>query len=98
MENIIHFIINSLSPYLYIEYTIAIILFTQLVKKAFNELQWHPKWTTFWVTFILGVLGAIIKISYQHETIEPFKLINSFALACLAYDYLIKVILDWVKK
>lgn len=94
---LINFILNSLNPYLYIEYTFAIILVTQLVKKAFNEVNWHPKWTTFWVTFVLGVLGAIIKLSVQHDQIDAFKLINSFAIACLAYDYVVKVFIDWIK-
>lgn len=89
---------NALSPYLYVEYTVAIIVLTQLFKKAFEELNWHPKWTTFWVTAALGIIGAILKLVVQHETVDPFKLINSFGAACLAYDYVVKEIIDRYRK
>lgn len=82
------------NPYIYIEYVLAVIFLTELVKKAFAEADLHPKWITLGVAVVMAVVGVVIQISILHNAIEFWKLVTSVGVACMFYDYILKVIKD----
>ena len=91
----IHELVN---PYIYIEYVLAVVLLTEMVKKAFAEADLHPKWVTLGVAVVMAIVGMIIQLSILNNAIEFWKLISSVGVACLFYDYIIKVIKDKFSK
>ena len=80
--------------YIYPEYTLAIIVLTEVIKRAFSELDHHPKWTGLGVGIVLGILGAMIKLEVQHESIDFFKMVLSFGVSVIGYDYFWKPVKD----
>lgn len=87
-------LLSFFSPYVYIEYVLAVLLFTELVKKAFAEADLHPKWVTLGVAIVMAIVGVVIQLSILHNAIEFWKLITSVGVSCLCYDYLLKPIKD----
>lgn len=88
-------IIQSINEYVYPAYMVAIVLMTALVRHLFKGIDYsiHPKWVTLIVAAILAVVGFAFR-ALMNESYEIFKVLNSFGLACLGYDYFWKVIKD----
>lgn len=84
-------ILNEISRYTYPEYILAVLFTTALVRWLFTGIDRaiHPKW----ITFIVGVVLAGLRMLHPGE-IEIFKVIVSFALATISYDYCWKIIKD----
>ena len=94
----------DLSKYIYWEYSLAVLLFSELVKMLLKnvQLKWiqeivvvNPKWLTLIVAVILGV-GDWVFIDRG----EPnyYQLIISFGLAVLGYDYGLKLVKDMISR
>lgn len=83
--------------YVYIEYIISILLFTELLKKYLAKPKskfWsHPKWLTLAVSIGLGIIEAKYKMTTE-EGLNYSKLFISFGVTTIFYDYLIKIIKD----
>ena len=75
----------ELSNYIYIEFTLAIILLTEIAKKMFPIA--HPKWPTLGI----AVVGAVAEW-FLRESPDVWTLIISFSVAVLGYDYVVKLI------
>lgn len=92
-------ILIPINTYIYPEYVLAVILFTALVRYMFYGIDnvVHPKWITLIVGLILGVAGYAIK-TLQGEQYELFKVLISFGLSTLGYDYFWKVVKDLIKQ
>ena len=84
--------------HIYIEYTLAVIVITEVIKRALAEGNLQPKWITAAVAVVLGVVGVIIKIQVQHEAIDFWRMLTSFGVSIIGYDYLLKPILDRFNK
>lgn len=90
--------IGALSTYVYSEYVIAVIVITALVRKMFSGIDYaiHPKWVTLVVATILGMIGYAFR-TLSHQEYELFKVLTSFGVSCLGYDYLWKPIQDSIR-
>lgn len=88
-------ILQQINNYLYPEYVVAVIVITALVRKLFYGIDQviHPKWITLIIGVILGVVGYAMK-TLQEEQYDVFKVLISFGLSTLGYDYFWKVITD----
>ena len=84
--------------HIYIEYTLAVIMTTELLKRALNEADLHPKWITAIVAFVLGIVGVMIKLEVQKEAIDFWRMLTSFGVSIIGYDYLFKPIADRFKR
>ena len=76
---------------MYVEYTVAVILFTELIRKQMNL---HAKWVSLLVGVIFAGLGVVLKTIALHEGVSVWKLIISYSMANVFYDYVLKVIKD----
>jgi hypothetical protein len=90
--------------YIYWEYSIAVLLFSELIKllvkgstsKFLNTITFdRPKWMVLIVAIILGI-GDWIFIDKGAP--NYYQLLISFALAVVGYDYGLKLIKDLIKK
>jgi hypothetical protein len=79
------------NPFIYVEYTIAVILFTELLKM---KTGLHAKWVSLVVGVVFGLLGVFLKLFILAEGVQVWKLLISFAVANVFYDYVLKVIYD----
>lgn len=88
-------IFDTISQYVYPGYMVAVIISTALVRSLFKGIDYsiHPKWVTLVVASILAIVGYALK-AFMAESYSVFKVINSFGLACLGYDYFWKVVKD----
>lgn len=82
------------NPFIYVEYTIAVILFTELLKK---KLGVHAKWTSLIVGVVFALMGIFLRTIVLHEGVNVWKLIISYSVANVFYDYVLKVIIDKLK-
>jgi len=83
--------------HIYIEYVLGVFVLTEVIKRAFAEAELSPKWVTAAVAVVLGVVGVIIKIQLQHEAIDFWKMVASFGVTMIGYDYIWKPIADKLK-
>lgn len=79
------------NPFIYVEYTVAVILFTQLLKA---KTCLHAKWTSLIVGLVFAAVGIVLKVIVLHEGMGVWKLITSYSVANVFYDYILKVITD----
>lgn len=88
-------ILQTINEYIYPEYVVAVVLITALVRSMFKGIDYavHPKWITLAVAVIMAIVGYAFK-AMMNEPYQVFKVITSFGLACLGYDYFWKVIKD----
>jgi hypothetical protein len=94
MDPIENMIPPFLISYIYVEYTVAVVIMTELLKRAVSEMDYHPKWIGGAVALVLAGIGIFLKLIVFHTQVEFFKLVTSFGVSVLAYDYLIKPIKD----
>lgn len=83
-----------MSDYIYPQYVVCIMIISELIKKSLSEAFIHAKWITFGVAFVFGVVGVIIQLDLLHQEVDFFRMVTSFGVACLGYDYVIKPIKD----
>lgn len=79
------------NPFLYVEYTIAVILFTELLKQ---KTGMHYKWVSLIVGLVFAIIGVFLKVIVLHDGVNVWKIITSYAVANVFYDYVLKVIYD----
>lgn len=82
--------------YIFPEMTIGIVLITMIVRTQVSRLVQAK-----WVTLVVALFGAAIQfILHVVETpevdFEFWKAVNSMGIAVIAYDYVVKVIKDWI--
>lgn len=95
----------DLSKYLYIEYTIGVIVVAEIFKFFLSKIpkpfiQYisvkEPKWISLIVATVLAVIDwALIG---KFGTFHFYQMTMSFAIAVLGYDYVWKIIKDAVSK
>ena len=88
-------ILNQVSQYLYPEYVITVIVVTALVRYIFKGIDGaiHPKWITLFVGIVLGLVGFAWR-TFAAADVSVFKVLISFGVATLGYDYFWKPIKD----
>ena len=103
----------DLLKYIYIEYSIAVLVCTELVRFFVSKLQYswaqyigvtQPKWITLIVAILLAV-GDWFFIG-NAKTFNLYQMLISFGVAVLGYDYIYKLVKDqfgslvkaWTKK
>jgi hypothetical protein len=95
---------QDLIKYIYWEYTVAVLFFTEVFKLLFKDTTskfiykiavYNPKWLTLILAVVIGV-GDWIFIDRG----EPnyYQLLISFGLSVLGYDYGLKIIKDLINK
>lgn len=91
----------ELSKYIYIEYSIAVIIMADVTKMFLSKIdkpffqyiaKKEPKWTTLFVAIILAVLDWAVVSKGQHFNF--YQMILSFGISILGYDYAWKLIKD----
>lgn len=90
-------LLNDVLEIFDIRYTICVILISYLIIQSFKKIIPIKYKTSLkrLISIIAGVILAFLfKIQYQMEMLE---LLPSFLLSIIAYDYLIKRLLDKVK-
>lgn len=94
----------DLSKYIYWEYSLAVIIITDMVKLLFKKVDWkfiqtimrdNPKWITLMVAVTLSILDWFIFSTGQ--AFHFFQFVISFGIAVLGYDYIFKLIKDQFK-
>lgn len=92
-------IFNQINLYIYPEYVVAVIVITALVRYLFYGIDKaiHAKWITLVIGVVLGVVGYALK-TLASEQYDFFKVLISFGVSTLGYDYLWKVIKDTINK
>lgn len=85
MENLIF----EIHQYLYIEYTIAVVVVTELLRYLVSGIDRRikPRYLTAVLGLLLGVIGW-----YMYEGIDLWKAIISFSIAIIGYQYFWKPI------
>lgn len=95
----------ELSKYIYWEYSLAVLVVTELVRVLTKDIQTHftqkiivrfPKWITLFVAIFLSVCDWLIFSKGQN--FHFFQFVISFGVAVLGYDYVWKLIKDQFKK
>lgn len=95
----------DLSKYIYIEYSIAVIILSDVVKMFLSKIdkpffqyigKKEPKWTTLFVAIILAVLDWAIVGGGKHFNFYQMSL--SFGISILGYDYAWKLIKEAIMK
>lgn len=81
---------SFIKEYIYLEYTLAVIVMTWLVRAAVPKVDkmFNPKITSAFVGIIVGVVG----IFYKHIILDAehvMKFLISFSMASFIYDYTI---------
>lgn len=82
------------NPYVYVEYVLAVLMFTEVIKKAVQEADLHPKWVTFGVAVVMALVGVVLETGLMHNAVNFWKLITSFGVSIIGYDYFMKPIKD----
>lgn len=89
----------ELSKYIYFEYSLAVLVLTDMVKMLLKNIQIgfiqfvvvdNPKWLTIIVAIILSVLDWLV-IGNANK-FHLFQYIISFGVAVMGYDYIWKLI------
>lgn len=95
----------ELSKYIYIEYSLAVLILTDLIKTLLKGVQLKfvqfitvdsPKWLTLFVAVFLSVLDWLVigNVNKFHL----FQYIISFGVAVMGYDYIWKLAKDqWTR-
>lgn len=95
----------DLLKYIYIEYAITVLIFTDLAKWLVKKIDkpWaqylavkEPKWLTLIVAAILSVADYLL-IS-RGDSFNFYQALISFGVAVLGYDYIWKLIKDQFKR
>lgn len=95
----------ELSKYIYIEYTIAVLLFSELSKILLKKVPQkfiqfiavtEPKWLTLMIAVVFAI-GDWLFVSKGHN-FNFYQMAISFGLAVLGYDYGLKLIKDLFTK
>lgn len=91
----------DLAKYIYIEYTVAVLLFSELAKILLKKMniKWiqfiaveEPKWLTLIVAVIFSLADWIFVSKGGHFNF--YQTAISFGLAVLGYDYGLKIVKD----
>lgn len=79
---------NSVAEYLYLEYAVAIMIVTEMVRYLVPGIdkKVQPKFVVLIVASMLSIPGYLL---YQ-DTFNLFKSMTSFAFAVIGYDYVWK--------
>lgn len=94
----------DLWKYVYWEYSIAVLFFTEMFKMLLKDLPniWvqrvvviNPKWLTLIIAVILGI-GDWIFI--DRGAPNYYQILISFGLAVIGYDYGLKLFKDLIKR
>ncbi len=90
-------IFGLFDQYIYVEYLIAVIVVTELLKNYVSTTRIHIKWLTL---IIAGILSPVEYFVTQMTgaSIDWWKVIISFAVSVISYDYVWKVVKDWLAK
>jgi hypothetical protein len=95
----------DLSKYIYVEYSIAVIIFADVVKMFLSKIdkpffqyiaKKEPKWTTLFVAIILAILDWLIVSKGQN--FHFYQMAISFGVSVLGYDYAWKLLKDAITK
>ena len=83
----------------YITYSIAVVMFTAAVRYSFfSKTDLGPKWITLMVGIVLGAIEFFMGWINLETQNEFFMLVASMGAAVVFYDYIIKTLLDLLKK
>lgn len=83
----------DITNYIYYELTLGIIVVTMVINKLFNMKAWvHSKWTSLAVAAFGGLVHYL-----THVDSDVWKIVISFSVSVLAYDYIVKVIQDKIR-
>jgi hypothetical protein len=88
-------IFGFFDQYIYLEYFLAVILMTELLKRYINTQIIHIKWLTLVVAVGLAPVEYLIT-KMGGNVIDYWKLVISFSVSVISYDYAWKVIKDWI--
>lgn len=89
----------ELGKYIYIEYSLAVLVLTDLVKMLLQNIQLkfvqfvvvkNPKWLTLLIASFLSALDWLV-IGNAHN-FHLYQYIISFGVAVMGYDYIWKLI------
>lgn len=103
----------DLLKYIYIEYSIAVLVATELVR--FFVAKLHYGWAQYmgvtqpkWITLIMATVLAVADWVFigNAQTFNLYQMLTSFGVAVLGYDYIWKIVKDqfgslvraWTKK
>lgn len=96
---------SDLLKYIYIEYSLAVIIVTELARLFLRKVKTkvtqylaveEPKWLTLAVAAILSVADYLF-VS-KGDSFNLYQSLISFGCAVLGYDYVIKLIKDTFKR
>ena len=96
---------SDLLKYIYIEYSIAVIIVTELARLFLKKIKTkatqylsveEPKWLTLSVAALLAVADYVF-VS-KGDSFNMYQSLISFGIAVLGYDYIIKLIKDQFKR
>lgn len=91
----------DLMKYIYIEYSIAVLVGTEVLKFFIGKLYYtwaiylsteQPKWITLFVASVFAVADWFF-IGHA-QTFNFYQMVTSFGIAVLGYDYVWKVLKD----
>lgn len=80
----------DLLNYMYYELTLGIIFTTMVINKLFAVKKYID---LKWLTLVVAAFGGVVHY-LTHDDSDIWKIIISFGLAVLGYDYFVKVISD----
>lgn len=96
---------SDLLKYIYIEYSLAVIIVTELARLFLRKIKTkatqylsveEPKWLTLIVASLLSVADYLL-VS-KGDSFNFYQSLISFGVATLGYDYVIKLIKDTFKR
>lgn len=94
----------DLLKYIYIEYSLAVLLVTEMVKMFIKNINTkfiqfiaveQPKYVTLMVATVLGVIDWMVFSGF--DNFHLWQKVISFAVAVLGYDYAWKLVKDAYK-
>lgn len=95
----------DLLKYIYIEYSIAVLVLTDLIKTLIKNIQLkiiqfitvdNPKWLTLIVATLLSILDWLV--IGNANNFHLFQYIISFGVAVMGYDYVWKLVKEQYTK
>lgn len=85
------------SRFIYPEYTAGVIAVTEALRQYFpGYIRYlkHPKYLTLVVSLFLGAIGIYVHQELLKDAASIYKMLISFAVAKIIYDYAVKIAKD----
>lgn len=95
----------EIADYIYWQYSVAVLLVTELIRVLTKDTKIaslklitvdRPKWISLIVAVILAVLDYSV-FNHGKSEFDLWKFIISFGVAVLGYDYVVKLVKEWVE-